>query len=146
MTQPPARHSIGWWPPADEWPEVRIAIIGSRHDEWRDPRFVRLYTYMVIDALPADAILISGRSDKGGVDVWAEERWRETRDPSHVLIFPPDFEHYGRPRAYHKRNVLIVSNADRVKGIWNGRSRGTHSTAMLAARMGKPVVLLRPES
>lgn len=138
------RYQIGWWPPRDAWPYVRFGIFGTRHDGWRFPAKAIDFTHTLIDSLPSDAILVSGRSPGGGVDIWAERYWRATRDPERMQIFEPDWKTYGRAAPFH-RNTLIVSSMDRGFGIHNGVSRGTLDTAYKAARVGKPVVLFTLE-
>lgn len=107
---------------------TRIAIIGSRHY----PRPAPVAAY--ISRLPADTVVVSGGAP--GVDSMAEEaaasRGLET------LVFNADWRQLGR-RAGPIRNARIVAHADRVVAFWDGASRGTLNTVVLALRAGLPV-------
>jgi hypothetical protein len=84
--------------------------------------------------LPSDTVVVSWGAP--GVDSFAEvaakARGLET------LIFAADWEGLGR-RAGPIRNERIVTRADRVVAFWDGASRGTLNTVLLAQRAGLPV-------
>jgi predicted Rossmann fold nucleotide-binding protein DprA/Smf involved in DNA uptake len=107
---------------------THIAIIGSRH--YPNPGPVTAY----VSRLPADAVVISGGAR--GVDSIAERaasaRGLET------LIFRADWKRLGR-RAEPIRNAQIVALANSVAAFWDGASRGTLNTVVLALREGLPV-------
>jgi len=95
---------------------INIGISGSTQDKWQDP--VRAYahffdymhfiatTFMQPTSYPTR--LHSGVSDKGGVDIWA----RDFAEKYHLLFkpHPPNFDLYGRPKAYYVRNKELVTS------------------------------------
>lgn len=50
----------------------------------------------------------------------------------------PNYDKYGIG-APHIRNREIVSLADKVIALWDGKSKGTESTIKYARKMGKPI-------
>lgn len=106
----------------------RIAIVGSR--SFASPARVESY----VRRLPADAVVVSGGAP--GVDSVAENAARAAG--RRVLVLRADWARHGR-RAGPMRNARIVAHADRVVAFWNGRSRGTLGTVVLARRAGLPV-------
>lgn len=106
----------------------RIAIIGSRHY----PRPAPVAAY--VSRLPPNAVVVTGGAP--GVDSTAEEaaaaRGLET------IVFHADWRQLGR-RAGPIRNARIVAHAERVVAFWDGASRGTLNTVVLALRAGVPV-------
>lgn len=50
----------------------------------------------------------------------------------------PNYDKYGIG-APHIRNREIVSLADKIIAIWDGKSKGTESTIKYARKMGKPI-------
>ncbi len=105
-----------------------IAIIGSR--SYPGPGPVAAF----VARLPADAVVVSGGAP--GVDSFAEEAARARG--LKILIFPADWEQLGR-EAGPIRNARIVAHANRVVAFWDGASRGTLNTVLLAQRAGLPV-------
>ena len=71
-----------------------------------------------------------------GVDSWAVE----TGDLLGLgtIVIAADWERLGRS-AGPIRNAELVRNADEVVAFWDGRSRGTLNTVVLAIRAGIPV-------
>ena len=93
-----------------------------------------------VTALPAGSVVISGGAP--GVDTAAEDaavaRGLATR------IFQADWQTHGR-KAGPLRNAQIVSEADRIAAFWDGRSRGTLNTVVLAAERGLPIDIFDAE-
>lgn len=112
----------------------RVAIVGSI--DYRRPDLVQTY----VRGLPGDAIVVSGGAP--GVDTFAETaaagRGLET------VIFHAEWERLGR-RAGPIRNAQIIAHADRVVAFWNGRSRGTLNSLVLAKRAALPVETYGPD-
>lgn len=105
-----------------------IAIIGSRN--FPEPGPVAAF----VTCLPADTVVVSGGAP--GVDSFAEEAAKA--NGLETLIFPADWDGLGR-QAGPIRNAQIVAQADRVVVFWDGASRGTLNTVLLATRAGLPV-------
>ena len=106
----------------------RIAIIGSRG--YSGPGPVAAF----VARLPSDTVVVSGGAP--GVDSFAEEAAKA--HGLETLIFSADWEQLGR-RAGPIRNARIVAHADRVVAFWDGTSRGTLNTVLLARHAGLPV-------
>lgn len=85
--------------------------------------------------LPGTLVVSGGAR---GVDRAAEEAARSRPDLPTPLVFRPDYKRYGRYRAPHVRNALIVEHADYIVAFWYAKSGGTESTLKLAAQAGKP--------
>lgn len=111
---------------------MKVAIIGSRR--YHSLQLVRAY----VASLNEDDWVVTGGAM--GVDLEAEGAARERKLP--FLVFPAQWERYGRSAGY-KRNILIVQYADRVVAFWDGKSKGTQNTIELAERMDKPVEIVR---
>jgi hypothetical protein len=107
---------------------MRIAIVGSK--SFTRPELVMEY----VRRLPSGAVIVSGGAP--GVDSAAEVAAQGSGRA--VLVFDADWQKHGR-RAGPLRNAQIVENADRVVAFWNGRSRGTLNTVVLATEAGLPV-------
>jgi|GEM_PF-1252701 hypothetical protein len=102
-------------------PPQSIAIVGSR--EFPNSNLVRDF----VSRLPAGTIIVSGGAN--GVDASAEAAANACG--LRTVVFAADWEKLG-PRAGPLRNEQIVACADRVVAFWNGRSRGTLSTLVIA--------------
>jgi hypothetical protein len=105
---------------------IRVAVVGSIAFEHVE--IVRAY----VDALPLHTVVISGGAK--GVDTVAQEA-AQARGLD-TLIFPADWNTHGRA-AGPIRNKQIVDAADQVVAFWNGSSRGTLNTVVLALAAGK---------
>lgn len=108
-----------------------VAIVGSK--DFADAKLVGDY----VETLAADATVVSGGAS--GVDTYAEEA--ATRRGLATLIFHADWENLGR-RAGPIRNEKIVAHASRVVAFWNGQSRGTLNSLVLARELGLPVEII----
>lgn len=136
-------HAADWWPAPDEWPNIRLGVVGTRARYWHHPDRARLYTRALVHSFAPETILITGtRPERDGVDTWAAEAWNERRlhlaDLTEPLIFEPDYATWGRRSPLH-RNLVLVSNVDRLYAIHNGRSSGTRHVIDVARRVRKPV-------
>ena len=107
---------------------LKLAIVGSRR--FPTPNLVSDY----VSAQPVGTVIVSGGAP--GVDSVAEQT--AIACGLDVLIFPADWENLGR-KAGPIRNAQIVQAADQVVAFWDGRSRGTLNTVMMAHEMGKTV-------
>jgi hypothetical protein len=109
----------------------RIAVVGSR--TFSDYDLLR----KTLDGHPP-FVLVSGGA-KGAdtlAEQYANERFYET------IIHLPDKKKYGRG-AYHRRNKLIVHDADEMVAFIIGESRGTTLSLELARKKGIPVTIIK---
>ncbi|MGY4304577.1 cytochrome c peroxidase [Bradyrhizobium sp. USDA 4369] len=105
-----------------------IGIVGSRHF----PN--RALVVSFVSSLPCGTCVVSGGAQ--GVDTWAIEAARSLGLPT--LIIQADWERHGR-KAGPLRNAELVRKVDEIAAFWDGRSRGTLNTVMLALQAGLPV-------
>lgn len=115
---------------------MKVAMIGSR--TW--PEDKQWMIEQVIDDLPLDTTVVSGGAR--GPDYWAEMYAAYRKMP--ILIFPAEWDLYGKSAGY-RRNQDIVNAADFVVAFWDGESKGTLSSILLAKRARKVVVEVRPD-
>ncbi len=113
---------------------TQIAIVGSR--SYPRPDLVEAF----VADLPDDTVVISGGAR--GADTFAEEAAR-TRGLK-TLVFHADWENLGR-RAGPIRNEQIIAHCDRVVAFWDGRSRGTLNSLVLASRAKLPIEIFGPD-
>jgi len=109
------------------------AIVGSRL--FPNP-LARLRS---LDIYPPDRIISGGAS---GVDA-AAERFAKERGIDIEIIRPID------PTdkiSYLFRNVEILTKADEIIAVWNGRSRGTKFVIDYAKARGKKLTILSDET
>ena len=111
-----------------------IAIVGSR--EFPNPDLVCEF----VSRLPAGTVVVSGGA--GGVDGWAEVAAKECG--LETLVFVPDWEHLGG-RAGPIRNEQIVIHVGRVVAFWDGHSRGTLNTLVVARDASVPFEAFGPD-
>lgn len=103
----------------------RVAIIGSRS----------LTDIDISKFIPEDTTeIISGGAK--GIDTLAEIYADQHGIPK--TIIKPEYNRYGRG-APLKRNETIVSLADLVIAIWDGKSKGTKFTVEYARKLRKSV-------
>ncbi len=107
---------------------MKIAIVGSRHFPAQD--VVRRF----VESLPPQTVIVSGGAV--GVDSWSIEIGASLGLATEVIA--ADWERLGR-KAGPVRNAELVRNAEEVVAFWDGRSRGTLNTVVLAHRAGVPV-------
>jgi len=116
-----------------------VGIIGSRNY----PEDSKPYIKKIINQFdPVSFFLIISGGAKG-VDTWAieyaKERGFKTKE------YPPDFDKYGRPDAYHKRNTDIVKDSDEIVAFWDEKSPGTRSVIKKAVKYGKLIAVFNPK-
>lgn len=109
---------------------MRVAIVGSR----TYTKLTEVYSY--IKCLPPDTIIVSGGAR--GVDTAAEHAARQFRLA--VQVFLPDWTTHGK-KAGFIRNAQIVNNSDKLVAFWDGESKGTLHSILLAQQKGIPVVI-----
>ncbi len=103
---------------------MRVAIVGSRDLSVDIEKYIPENTTEIV----------SGGAR--GIDTMAE-RWADQHNIP-KLILKPDYDKYGRS-APIRRNEIIVSAADLVVAVWDGKSRGTKFTIDCAKKRGVPV-------
>lgn len=106
---------------------MRVAIVGSRDLSVDIEKYIPENTTEIV----------SGGAR--GIDTLAE-RWADQHNIP-KLILKPDYDKYGRS-APIRRNETIVSAADMVVAIWDGKSRGTKFTIDYAKKCGIPVEIV----
>lgn len=89
-----------------------------------------------VRALPAGTVVVSGGAR--GVDSWAAEAAIERG--LETFVFQADWDRHGN-RAGPLRNAEIVAHSDRVVAFWDGKSRGTLNTVLLAKERGLPILI-----
>ena len=112
---------------------MTVGIVGSRGFANEDQ--VRAF----VRTLPSHYAIVSGGA--AGVDSWAEDEAKKRGIT--VLVHLADWKTYGK-RAGMIRNVLIVNDADEVHAFWDGESRGTKHSIILAKRSKKPCTVHLP--
>ena len=113
-----------------------VAVGGSRDYHDRETVFCALDHLFAADKEEKHVIL-SGHCT--GVDRLAEE-YAAMRGYE-VRLFLPDWARYGRA-AGPKRNLEMVTAADRVVAFWNRTSRGTASLISCARKLGRPLQII----
>ena len=108
----------------------KIAVIGSR--KFSDYDVLK----KALDEHPA-FILVSGgaRGADSLSERYADEKGYEK------IIHLPDKKKYGRG-AYHRRNQLIVDDADEMIAFLLNESKGTKHSLELARKKGMPVTII----
>ena len=106
---------------------MKVAIIGSRNLTVTD----------IQNYLPAGTTEIVSGGAKG-IDECAEAYAKTVGLP--LTKFLPDYEKYGKA-APLKRNLEIISYADRVIAFWDGKSHGTKFVIDNCKKANKPVVV-----
>lgn len=86
-------------------------------------------------------LIISGGAK--GIDTLAEQYADKKRISK--LILRPDYARYGKG-APLVRNKKMVSLADRVIVVWDGKSRGTHSTIEYARSLEKDLIIINVDN
>jgi predicted Rossmann fold nucleotide-binding protein DprA/Smf involved in DNA uptake len=103
---------------------MKVAVIGSRG----------LHVDVSAYIPPEATEIITGGAR--GIDTQAE-RYANERGLK-LTVFRPAYDILG-PRAPLARNEQIVSAADMVVAIWDGRSRGTRHAISRAMQQNKPL-------
>ncbi len=126
---------------------MRIAIVGSavlsEAEQEKGRKMVNdLVTYLK-QKWGNELVIISGRSPKGGIDIYAEEAALEQNVKTE--IFPPEvnqWEDDGEKMGYKSRNLAIATRCDRLYCLKsrNSKTNGSGWTADRAVDNGKIVV------
>lgn len=131
---------------------MKIAVVGSRN--FLNTKYVE-YVLNHTEKIFGDFVLVSGGAN--GADTLAE-RWA-IRNKHECEIYPANWEDLTHPDAKIKtdkkgrkydaaagfrRNKQIVEAADIVIAFWDGQSRGTLNTIMLAKKQKKKVYIFYP--
>lgn len=91
---------------------MNIGIVGSGADKFTpETRRMAQERIRAILAHP-DAVLVSGHSPVGGIDIWAEEAAAELGRKS--IIHAPVVNQWGAPGGYKDRNLAIARDSDIV--------------------------------
>jgi len=107
--------------------KVKLAIVGGR-DFSNKELFIKS-----IQELPFKLEMIISGGAKGA-DAFAQEYALENN--IHYVEFLPDWGKYGKS-AGPKRNKLIVNECEYLIAFWDGSSRGTKSSIIIAKNSDK---------
>lgn len=116
---------------------MRFGIVGSRR--WPSPSAV----VEVVNALPADAVVVSGGAQ--GPDTWAVDaaRRRGLSVTVHLPDAPASRTRWAATEAFYARNQRIVDDADElIAFVASDRRGGTEDTIRRARRRGIPIRLV----
>jgi len=109
----------------------KIGVIGSR--TFKDYELLK----KELDKFPPFILLSGGAM---GADRLAEKY--ATERGFEKIIHLPDKKKYGRG-AYHRRNELIVADADEMVAFMTPESKGTSHSLELARKKGIPVTIFK---
>lgn len=107
---------------------MKLAIVGSRN-------IGKIDIGQYIHNKPSE--IISGGAK--GIDTLAAQYAKSNGIP--LTEYLPNYDKYGRA-APIVRNKQIVSEADKVLALWDGKSRGTLSSIRFAKKMGKEIQII----
>lgn len=114
---------------------IKLAVIGSR--TFTD----RLRLFKILDQ-NKDKIsyLVSGKAD--GADTFADDYAKKTGIPiiNYYAVWRPGG--VLDKGAGFRRNAKIIRECDEVLAFWDGVSKGTQNSIMLAEQAGKPVTII----
>lgn len=114
---------------------MRLAVVGSRDYPLESYWVVRYEVQLVGVRVDWDLELVSGGAR--GVDSMAEQVAQDFAVP--ITVHKADWKRYGRA-AGHRRNALIVADADEMLAFYAGaETPGTASAIRLAREKGIPV-------
>lgn len=108
---------------------MKVAIVGSRY--FTDYNVFRLLINPFRKQFDFNMIISGGAN---GID---ELAYRYAVQCGITFVCHPPILSEGIPRAYHRRNLRIVSQADVIIALPMGESRGTRHTMSLAKRLWK---------
>jgi hypothetical protein len=133
-----------------------IAIIGSRsfgsdNNDHKACVFISnfingIFSYSPLFNLYDDNLtIISGGAI--GADTFVENACKREDRLSQFKKYLPNLSTYGYPKAYHVRNDLIISKADKVVAFWNGSyvRSGTASVIRKAIKARKKLMIFKFE-
>lgn len=97
---------------------TKIGIVGNGTDKFTEE--TKQEAFEIIEELlrPVEAVLVSGHSPVGGIDIWAEEVADALgKTPEQRLIFAADSNNWGTGYGFKARNIDIAKNSDHVHVI-----------------------------
>jgi len=113
---------------------LRVAIVGSRDYQHLDRvRFA-------VNCLPPHCVIVSGGAR--GVDTIAGREALVTGRA--IRVYHPQWALYGKS-AGMIRNRDIIGDSDIVIAFYDGGSKGTANSIMLARKMNKPLTIIYDE-
>lgn len=106
-------------------PNLKIGVIGGR--DFDNYNLLKTVLWKVREHYKFEIICSGGvRKDDKGADTLAERFADEGPFPK--MIFPPQINDYGSPKAYFIRNEQIATFSDMLFAFWDGKSTGTLDT------------------
>jgi predicted Rossmann fold nucleotide-binding protein DprA/Smf involved in DNA uptake len=113
---------------------MKVAVVGSR--EWSDWNLFKKYMDAFREHIQMDMIISGGAA---GVDNMAY--WYAIEKGITFVCHPPIPED-GFPRAYLRRNLKIVEQAECIIAFPKGKSSGTRHSISLADRLSKKLYVV----
>jgi len=114
-----------------------ISVVGSR--DFYDRGILNEILNTVIQKYHLnhyEVFLCSGGAK--GADTLAQNYAKENGYP--IIIYYPDYKNFGG-KAPLVRNVRIISSADLVIALWDGKSKGTLNALSAAERLEKSTII-----
>jgi len=67
---------------------------------------------------------------------WAERQWERNGYIKSSIVYPAEWEKYGRSAGMKRNAEMLQSGVDLVIAFWDGKSSGTLNTINTACKMG----------
>ena len=115
---------------------MKIGIVGGRGFNDYESLKKELSKFIEENSISLNYIVSGGAK---GADTLAEKF--ATEMDVEMIVFKPDFEKFGRGAAL-ARNTQIIQKSDVVFAFWDGKSKGTEHSIMLAKRNIKQVYII----
>ena len=113
---------------------MKLAVVGSRN--FNDYGLLKKYLDKIHSVEPITFIVSGGAKGADSLsERWAKENNVET------MIFIPDWNTHGKSAGY-KRNVDIITNADKCLACWDGISKGTKHSIDLCEKHNKKLKII----
>lgn len=113
---------------------MKVAIVGSR--EWNDYVLFKAYVNKFRENIQIDMIISGGAR---GTDFMA---YQYAVEKGITFVCHPPIPEEGFPRAYFRRNLRIVEQAECVIAFPKGKSSGTRHSISLAKRFNKQLYVV----
>ena len=110
---------------------MKLAVVGSR--DFNNYGLLKHYLDKIHSVEPITHIVSGGAR---GADKLSE-KWADENNVE-KLIFIPDWNKHGKSAGY-KRNVDIITNANKIIAFWDGVSKGTQHSINLSKKQGKKI-------
>lgn len=94
---------------------MKVGIVGHGADKFNAGTKTQAITIIRELLSQPDAVLVSGHSPEGGVDIWAEDAAKELGVPMEIKA--PKQQRWDAPYGYRARNLDIARTADEVHVI-----------------------------